>query len=330
MRPALVFALVLVARVAAATTLEDVRVVEEPGVGVRVRLSGRVAALARTLPADGDRPARIYVDLPGTTLPPGAPTAVDGAGDLLRVRLGQFDPSTVRVVLDLARPTAFRVTDETATLVVDLGPVREEPPQASRETPGDGRPKIVVVDAGHGGHDPGATGVGGVTEKTVALDLARRVAERLTARTDLEVVLTRSDDSFVSIEDRIAHGATASLFLSLHANAASNAAVRGVEVFYGGGGVEPASPGGAPAKRFGGELVRAIRGRGCDVRIVRAGTYGVLARNAAPSVLVEIGYLTNAGDAQRLRDEGYRSGLAEAIADAAARFLREPLRVASR
>jgi N-acetylmuramoyl-L-alanine amidase len=82
--------------------------------------------------------------------------------------------------------------------------------------------------------------------------------------------------------------------------------------------------------RLGFDVVQALERRLADVRtVVRPGSFGVLARNAVPSVLIEIGYLTNATDAVRLRDETYRALVAEAIAEGAATFLQVPRKVAA-
>src|SRR5919204_3265893 len=90
----------------------------------------------------------------------------------------------------------------------------------------------VVIDAGHGGHDTGALGRKGTREKDVTLAIARRVADLLADR-DLEVILTRDEDSFVSLEDRarIANEAKGDLFISIHCNAAADRRIRGVETF---------------------------------------------------------------------------------------------------
>jgi N-acetylmuramoyl-L-alanine amidase len=334
----------------ASTALERVEVIGTPVVAVRVYLAAPVTATAHTLPADGDRPERVYLDLPGATLDGTVPAAVAGVEPLLRVRTGQFDPSTVRVVLDLARPVPFvlRQTDTSITVELAVPPSpppiatpvpRREPTPVARpfvpapppRRPTAERARIVVLDAGHGGHDPGAMGLAGLTEKTITLDLARRVAERLAGHVAIEVLLTRNDDSFVAIDERIARAADAALFVSLHANAAADATLSGVEVFYGGGGVDAPESGPRSPVRLGLDVVEAIERHLGDIRtIVRPGRFGVLARNAVPSVLVEIGYLTNATDAVRLQDEAYRTRVAQAIADGAAAFLQEPMSLAAR
>lgn len=91
----------------------------------------------------------------------------------------------------------------------------------------------VVVDAGHGGHDPGASGPGGTREKTVTLAIARALAGRLEAA-GIDVVLTRSDDRFVALGERtrIANRERADLFVSIHANSAENRSAEGFETYF--------------------------------------------------------------------------------------------------
>jgi N-acetylmuramoyl-L-alanine amidase len=92
----------------------------------------------------------------------------------------------------------------------------------------------IVIDAGHGGHDSGTLGAGGVEEKDVVLDVALRLGKLLHDRLGAEVVYTRDDDTFVPLETRtaIANKAQADLFISVHANSSSDVSVKGVEVYY--------------------------------------------------------------------------------------------------
>ena len=187
-------------------------------------------------------------------------------------------------------------------------------------------PPRIVLDAGHGGRDPGAEGIGGVLEKDIVLEVTQMVAGRLAARLPVEVLLTRTDDSFVPIERRVAMpGDGATLFISLHANACSDPSAQGLEVFYGGGGVRTAStPGGSwRAALLGRCLDHALQSRIGGVRgEARPGPFGVLVRNPAPSALIEIGYLTHPGEAARAQDRRYHELLADAVVDGVAAFLR--------
>ncbi len=204
-------------------------------------------------------------------------------------------------------------------------PMRPRPGPPFALTPPPVERALVVLDAGHGGHDPGAIGLGGVVEKAVTLDLAQRVAARLRAELPVDVVLTRDDDAFVPIDARVDRASEASLFVSLHANAAENPRLSGIEVFYGGGGIEAAAAGPLSPERLARNVTEAIEQRLAPIRTtVRPGRFGVLRRNAVPSILIEVAYLTNPGDAARIGDENYRGLVAQAIADGAAAFLRAP------
>jgi N-acetylmuramoyl-L-alanine amidase len=92
----------------------------------------------------------------------------------------------------------------------------------------------IVIDAGHGGHDPGSIGRGGLREKDVVLDVALRLEKRIRAELGAEVVMTRATDVFIPLEERtaIANSRGADLFLSIHANSARNASARGIETYF--------------------------------------------------------------------------------------------------
>lgn len=360
---------------AAVPVLERVEVIAEPALAVRLSLSASASFRARTLAADGDLPHRIYIDLDGATLGPETPSVVPGTGAVVRVRTGRFQPTVVRVVLDLIEPTPFRVRADGQTVVeVELGgadpepaakgppappavsaapapppPASAAPPPPSARASAAPRPApralaapapappsvpaadlpLVVLDAGHGGRDPGAEGVGGVREKDVVLALARVVAARLEARLPVRVLMTRTDDSFLPLAQRldVPVDGTA-LFLSLHANACpEDPGTRGVEIFYGGGGLRPTGATTPPASRraalLGRCLAEALDARLGTVRgLARPAAFRVLSQNPVPSALVEVGYLTHPGDAARAQSAGYQMLVADALVDGVARFLR--------
>jgi N-acetylmuramoyl-L-alanine amidase len=120
---------------------------------------------------------------------------------------------------------------------VDGAPVEAAPPTANGETLMRalglkiGR---IVIDAGHGGHDSGTLGAGGIQEKDVVLDVALRLGKLLHDRLGAEIVYTRADDTFIPLETRtaIANKAQADLFISVHANSSQDPSARGVEVYY--------------------------------------------------------------------------------------------------
>jgi N-acetylmuramoyl-L-alanine amidase len=215
----------------------------------------------------------------------------------------------------------------------------------------------IVIDPGHGGHDPGATGKG-VTEAELVLDVALRLEQLLEAQPGTEVVLTRRTDEYVPLQDRteLANRVGADLFLSIHANASNNAQARGVETYFlnfatnrGAETVaarENAASGHAMAALQ--DLVKAIamnnkldesrdfaifvqramierlRGPNKGLRDlgVKQAPFVVLIGAAMPSVLAEISFVTNAQEARLLRSTSYRQRIAEALSNAIGTYQR--------
>ena len=267
------------------------------------------AAMEPPAPAPAPAPPAAAMEPPAPSLPPAPPPSETPSAPSAR----------------LAVATAPAAPEAPAPAGLPQPPT----PKAKRRTPARplaSHPPLVVLDAGHGGRDPGAEGIGGVLEKDIVLEVTQMVASRLAARLPVDVLLTRTDDSFVPIERRIAMpGDGATLFISLHANACSDPSAQGLEVFYGGGGVRTAStPGGSwRAALLGRCLDHALQSRVGGVRgEARPGPFGVLVRNPAPSALVEIGYLTHPGEAARTQDRRYHELLADAVVDGVAAFLR--------
>src|SRR5207244_7758460 len=117
-------------------------------------------------------------------------------------------------------------------LVLDFMKPSEATP---RETPQSAGPlRTIVLDAGHGGHDPGATGPGGLMEKELVLDVTRRVAKLIDDRLDIKVLLSRDGDHFVPLKDRtsFANRERADIFVSIHVNAHALAPQEGVETYF--------------------------------------------------------------------------------------------------
>lgn len=176
-------------------------------------------------------PDRIYFDLKNSKLKKEIKTTLPvGDGMLKAVRAGQFDSNTVRVVLDLAKITDFYtfILDNPARLVIDVhGIGKVERPEATVTK------RRIVIDPGHGGHDPGAMGPSGLHEKDVVLDIAMKLKETLSADPLNEVFLTRETDRFIPLEERtaIANNKDADLFVSIHANANPVRRVRGIETY---------------------------------------------------------------------------------------------------
>jgi len=289
---------------------------------------------------------RTFVDLDGVDLGR-VPRDTTVQGIVTRLQ-AQSTSTGSRVLLDLDGHAWRRVfyMHEPYRIVVD---VARRPPGAGRRGPRS--VSRVVLDPGHGGRDTGAVGLSGTREKDVTLDVAHRVAPVLTAQ-GLQVMLTRSEDTFVSLEERTAraNAFSADLFVSIHCNASESKGRRGVEAYILDttrdeiaarvaarenattqaasaelasilGGMRLADEA-ARSTRFAQLLERAtvaaLQMKYSDVidgGVHTAGFY-VLVGARMPSVLFETSYLSNATDEQRLGSEEYRQLLADAIANA--------------
>jgi N-acetylmuramoyl-L-alanine amidase len=212
---------------------------------------------------------RIYVDIKKTVPAAGLVEKTLVQDGLLRqVRTGRYDDSTVRVVLDLVSFNSYKVfpLQDPFRIVIDVlgtgapalvsqGPeLRSLPPAAKDDiakvlakAPAETSLKVnlpainsypglrrIVVDAGHGGKDPGAVGPTGLYEKTVTLAMAKQLKKQLEADLGCEVILTRDRDVYLPLEERtaIANKVGADLFISVHANANQNRDAYGVETYY--------------------------------------------------------------------------------------------------
>lgn len=172
-------------------------------------------------------PDRLYFDLRNSQIAKEIKTKLPvGDGILKSVRAGQYNPDTVRIVLDLETIEDFSVfiLDDPTRLVIDVNAKRPKRIESKRR---------VVLDPGHGGHDSGAVGPTGRYEKDVVLDIALKVREILSKDPTLEVSLTRDKDVFIPLEERtaIARNRDADLFVSIHANASPKRAARGIETY---------------------------------------------------------------------------------------------------
>jgi N-acetylmuramoyl-L-alanine amidase len=362
------------AAVAAAPVVRELRVAEvRGGRAVIVRATDAIAPVVVPIGAAGGV-GRLQMDLPpGTRLAPGVPRVVQGAPPLLRARIGELAKGRSRLVLDvspgarfLVRSTADRhgVSIVVAALPAVAQPTEHPAPAGAREAtgsrpPGAPRRLRVVLDAGHGGEDPGA--VGYVIEKHVTLDVVRRLALRLRENLSAEVILTRGGDATVPLAERtaIANRANADVFLSIHANAGPRGRSRGIETYVLDDADDQATlrlaaiENGTSHERYraaptdlryilsslvqGGkmpeasrlaetvqtELVQHMRARypGVEDLGVKRGPFYVLVGTHMPCVLIEVSFVTNAVEGRRLADAAYRAALADGLARGISRFL---------
>lgn len=192
-------------------------------------------------------------------------------------------------------------------------PSREEPvkpapapPPALRDLKG----LKIVVDAGHGGKDPGKPkGPNSADEKVINLDLANKLSAELRAR-GASVTMTRTKDVFIELEARaaIAEKSRADLFVSVHADAHDNPTIAGATVYV-------ARNAGTASRKIASAIERSLKQSGTHVRGVRSANFVVLVKHSRPAVLIESGYLTNAADRKNLNDPAYRTRLAKTLAE---------------
>ena len=360
---------------AAAPAVRNVRIGEYPAktrfvLDITERVKFRVFALVD--------PSRVVIDLPEVEWridAAGAP-----AGVVTGFRYGLFRPGHSRMVIDVKAPTIvakrfilppsgrhgyrlvldLRTATRQAVLRQGAGagraatrPVRvAKRPSAAR--PGDGR-RVIAIDPGHGGVDPGAIGGTGAREKRITLAQGRELRRQLLATGRYRVVMTRKRDMFVRLRDRIAiaQEAGAKLFVSLHADSMRNRRIRGGSVYTLSETASDKEAAALAAKENKADLIAGIdlsdqsevvakilidlrqrltkndsvvfakmliRRLGRATHLLRnnhrfAG-FAVLKAPDVPSVLVEMGYLSNRADERLLNQAAHRRKIAASIVQA--------------
>jgi N-acetylmuramoyl-L-alanine amidase len=296
------------------------------------------------------------VATPATSMPP-APSSTTAT-------------STSRRNTRTAKPPPVRATDDVppATAGAPGVPAAPEPAPPADNTAAGRVPssmmralglKInrIVIDAGHGGHDSGTLGPGGIEEKDVVLDVALRLGKLLKQRLGADVIYTRSDDTFIPLETRtaIANQAQADLFISVHANSSPDTSARGIEVYYlsftsSADALEVAARENAVSNESIHQLSDLVKkialsdkinesrafaedvdeslyagldegNPGLKDRGVKKAPFVVLIGANMPSILAEISFLTNPNDAQELRQPEYRERIAESLYRGVSRYV---------
>ncbi len=326
-------------------------------------------------------PYRVVLDIPQVTFALAPKTGESGRGLIKAFRFGLVMPGGSRMVFDLAKPVridkAFAIdasVDAPARLVIELVAsdresflrkialdsrlTRPEVPSVGRPQTSGGDPRpLVALDPGHGGIDTGTKGPNGEQEKDIVLDFAQRLRERIEKSGKYRVVMTRSDDTFVALADRvhIARNAGAALFVSIHADALPHREgdAQGASVYT---LSETASD--SEAARLAEKENRADVIAGVDLKTepddvagilidlaeretksfsvqfahklvaemkaaarlhktpLKSAGFRVLRAPDVPSVLVELGYVSNRQDLQSLLSDQWRNRTADSIAQA--------------
>lgn len=355
-------ALLLVAVPAAAAASSDVSAVRywtaPDHTRIVVDLTGESQYSTRTL----TEPDRVVVLVVGGAIGDTPRTTPVSDGIVERIRLNQLSGGA-QVVVDLARATAYNVFplkeygEKPNRIVIDV--FRVEPPGTQRTeeriaAPVSGEPRVVVIDPGHGGEDPGTLGNGKLKEKTIVLDIATMLADELRSRGGYAVHLTRKGDYFVGLSKRkqIANDSGGDIFISIHANSAPNRKASGSEVFFVSprgasdqaarelanrenacdlvGGVSPDADADVlsilvdlkmsdnvdKSSDLASFMMQKLRASGTSACSAKQAGFVVLKSLAMPSVLVEVGFLTNSEDVKKLGKSSYRKQYAGTLADA--------------
>ncbi len=280
-----------------------------------------------------DRTTLAYqIEIRGARLSQGfqAPNAQDSQ-DISWVRAEQADPETVMVrVMPAPQVSVGEINQPSPSLLsLELNGYQARSPlpepnlgmgSRTSDYPDPGTiPEgqiVIVLDPGHGGSDPGAVGIGGLSETDIVNPMSHRIRDLLEEQ-GVRVILTREDNRTVDLQPRVelANRLDANLFVSLHANAISMSRpdVNGIETYY---------------FQSGQQLARTIHAHllestGGPDRGVRTARFYVLRHTRMPAVLLELGFVTGNQDARRLADPQYRERLSQAIARGILQYVRQ-------
>ena len=326
-------------------------------------------------------PDRIYFDLRDTRLAPELLGKSIEIGDSFvgRIRMAQPVAGMTRVVLETKANSTFSVSLEPNPyrLVVEVRKVGATPKGAVNLFPNSSEaeknklaivvppptkedlqlrahvPKMrIVVDAGHGGWDLGTVGRRGLLEKDLVLEISQRLGKLLESRLGMEVLYTRPDDNYITLDDRasIANQAQADLFVSVHANYSDLPSARGVETYYtnlfsapGSKDVDTHASAAKPAvtatlspadlherieqsRHLAASVQRSLyctlsaHNPGLRDRGIKEAGFVVLTESAMPGILAEVSFVSSPTDEQKLRSDGYREQIAEALYKGIARY----------
>lgn len=297
----------------------------------------------------GDKDDRIYIDLISVDAEGFALPDVKYDSFLKGIRLGKKD-NGIRIVLDTGKVESYNVMEmeEPWRIVIDYYGTKAPEPKETVDSKPEKKKKTVVIDPGHGGKDPGAV-VKGLYEKDVVFKLAQKIKELSAKYDDIEVKLTRDKDIFLPLEERaaIANTMNGELFVSIHANAFSDKNIGGVEVYHLDNTRDNYTDKLAMvenkisdtnsllntilvdmtmsyfvkdslnyATTLGISLKENLKPYNVKVRGFKKGAlFYVLVGARMPSLLFEIGYLTNAQERKLLQNDKYIEMLAKTLLD---------------
>jgi N-acetylmuramoyl-L-alanine amidase len=330
-----------------------------------------------------NKPQRLYVDVKGSRLGKDVPKHTTINDDLLiQARAGQYTPHTVRVVIDIKAFDNYKVfsLNDPFRLVIDVWAKENDGKVAVAQSKSQSKIPVttnnilssaitkqlalgvhkIVIDPGHGGKDPGAPGyLKNVWEKDIVLAISKRLAARMRDRLKCDIILTRSTDTYLTLEERtaIANTKRADLFISLHCNAALSRKAYGIETYFlnlatDDEAIAVAARENATSRKNISDLESILNDLMKNAKInessrlagkvqtsiysglkrkysniknlgVKQAPFYVLLGARMPSILVETSFLSNKRECQRLVSPAYQEELCEAIIDGVERYIKE-------
>lgn len=328
-------------------------------------------------------PQRLYVDVKGSRLGKDVPKHTEINDNLLiKARAGQYTPHTVRVVIDIKAFDNYKVfsLNDPFRLVIDVWAKENDSKVVVAQSQNKNKSHLttnnilssaitkqlalgvrkIVIDPGHGGKDPGAPGyLKNVWEKDVVLAISKRLAARMRDRLKCDIVLTRSTDTYLTLEERtaIANTKKADLFISLHCNAALSQNAYGVETYFlnlatDDEAIAVAARENATSRKNISDLESILNDLMKNAKInessrlagkvqasicsglakkysniknlgVKQAPFYVLLGARMPSILVEASFLSNKRECQRLVSPAYQEQLCESIIDGVEQYIKE-------
>ncbi|WP_340390548.1 N-acetylmuramoyl-L-alanine amidase family protein [Paenibacillus sp. FSL F4-0100] len=274
-------------------------------------------------------PNRIVFDLPNTTfgdlsqpLDSGSMGKLDVSGQphVSEVRYSLFsrDPDQVRIVIELKHANTIQVNHEFIgdQLVIDLNDTGDFESPIQEPLAGERGRKIVMIDPGHGGSDPGTTSISNKHEKDFNLALSLKVQELLLKEPEIEVWMTRDSDVYPTRTERVqlANKINADVFVSIHGNSVlESPQANGTETYY-----YQRSSSKELADAIHKRLIKAI---GLKDRGVKDNSFQVIRETKMPAVLLEVGFLSNISDEKAMLSNTVQYKAAQAIVDGIKEYL---------
>ncbi|MDZ7673027.1 MAG: N-acetylmuramoyl-L-alanine amidase family protein [Halanaerobiales bacterium] len=286
-------------RISFANKFDDIELLDQNMyTNININVSGKVEYEVKKF----SYPHRLVVDISGEEITPDEVDIPEVVGIIKEIRMGRFelDGNTVtRIVFELKEYYNHNIISENPDSKINIALAKSEIQSKNN---------IIVLDAGHGGFDPGAVGIRNTKEKDVNLNIVKNLAEVLKNR-GFKVLLTREDDTFISLNQRVkfANSNNARIFVSVHNNSSTKRTSEGTETF-----IAPNKSGDSLmlAENIQSELIKSL---GLFNRGVKKEYLYVIRYTEMPAVLVEVAFLSNPNEQKLLTDDDFIKNTADAI-----------------